>query len=206
MVQKWPLLIAFVFTFGFAKAQTDASEWRMGFITFADNDTLTATFNYALDNNILQINYGATIKTYTAMQINSFEFVDKNSLTRRRFVSYKYKLAGDLATPTFFEVVTQGQPVSVLIRSYLVVESVPEFDPYIGRTFYVQRTVLKTDVFFKFADENIRLFLRNKKHLFVLLKEHHHLLKKFIECEKLRYSSISDVVKIVEYYNKLDLQ
>jgi hypothetical protein len=184
-------------------AQPDT--WHTGVVVLNSGDTLEGVhFNYNLKTNLLQVNQANTLKAYNASQIQYFEYLDKEFNYYRRFFTYKYALySRGYATPVFFEKAYQGTYLSLLLRETLVIDSQPIFDPFMGRTVFVNQPRVVYNFYFMSPDGNIRFYDGTRKGLLNLLKDQQNEIKAYAKEQKMSYNTVSHIIEVLRYYNGL---
>ena len=101
----------------------------------------------------------------------------------------------DYSTPSFFGLIFDGKgKVSIYYKENLR-------NVYLWNT----KTLANDDleIYFGFPDGAIKRFRRHNNSLFDLLTENQQQLKDYIESKYLKTSVLIDMVRIVDYYNKL---
>ncbi len=181
--------------------------WYRGTVILAEGDSLSGDLQYDLQNDLLQINNGGSIKAYSARQLWSFSFYDPDRMADRRFFAIPYSVESNYKVPILFEIFTEGE-VSLLAREKLVTENIPQYGyggyGGLGRYGpYAYRTRIAHDYFFGFADGRIKRFDGSKKDLLFLLKDKSGEMKKLLNRNRFRYDDPRDLVQIINYYNSL---
>jgi hypothetical protein len=181
-------------------AMSDA--WYRGKIILAEGDSLSGDIHYDLQNNLVQVNAGNSIKAYSARQVWSFSFYDPDMMADRRFYALPYKVESNYKAPVLFELLSEGE-VSLLAREKLVTENVPQYGyGGLGNYSYL-RTRIRRDYFLGFANGNIKNYDGTKKDLLYLLKDKSSEIKRFANANRLRYDDMRDLIQIINYYNSL---
>lgn len=179
--------------------------WHMGFLVLDSQDTLQGQLKVNLTDQILQLNSNIGLKTYTATKVTYFQIFDKSYNQLRNYYSIPFPNANKYEVPTFFEVLTQGEKVTLLCRERLVVSRVNSFGPY-GYSYgspYMNRTRLQYDFYFLFKSGKIKSFSGSKKDLTEkVLTDAPNSLKEYIKENKLNPENRSDLANIVDFYNQ----
>jgi hypothetical protein len=197
------VLLAICLSFGLGAYSQEVSKQVKGMIILRDGDTLQAMFNYDLPNNLVQVSMGETIKAYGARQIEQFNFFDSEINATRYFFSLPFNEYSDYKVPTLFELLYNGQALSLLAREVLSIVKVPAYDAFTQRTYYTAQQRLVSDLYFRNAKGIITHYLGRKKQLYAAMRDFEEPIKNFIKAGNLSLSEKMDVVKIVEQYNKL---
>jgi hypothetical protein len=186
----------------YAQSGAINDNWYRGSLILADGDSLTGDIHYDLQNNLVQINAGNSIKAYSARQIWSFSFYDPDMMTDRQFFALPYTVESNYKAPVLFELLTEGD-VSLLARERLVTENVPQYGYGGFGNSSSLRTRIRRDYFLGFANGNIRSYDGSRKDLLYLLRDKSGEVKKFINAHRFRYDDKRDLVQIINYYNSL---
>ncbi len=177
------------------------NNWYRGTVILAEGDSLGGELQYDLQNDLVQINTGGSIKAYSARQLWSFSFYDPDRMADRRFYAIPYSVEANYKVPVLFEIFTEGE-VSLLAREKLVTENIPRYG-YGGYGTYAYRTRLAHDYYFGFANGTIKRYDGSKKDLLYLLKDKSGEIKRFVNENRVRYDDPRDLVEIINYYNSL---
>ncbi|HSF55454.1 MAG TPA: hypothetical protein VLA71_16990, partial [Algoriphagus sp.] len=92
--------------------------WYKGNIYGTDGQTYAGLVKYDLENNLVQLQT-ETISTFTASNVSHFEIHNQTNDGVRSFYSIPYSQNGDIETPVFFEVLTEGNDIALLCREYI---------------------------------------------------------------------------------------
>jgi hypothetical protein len=179
---------------------------QRGVIYMAAGDTLESSFSINLPNDILQVNAGKLIKTYSSRQVKWFKFYDEENQITRFFYSLPYNERGHYKVPVFFEMIFGGDHLSILARESIVIETAPNYDPFYNRTVGGQRARLVVDYYMMNAKGAIKPYRLRKKEVLKFLSDEEMKLKEFIKSERIDFASKADLFKVAEYYNQLKKQ
>ncbi|SDK33769.1 hypothetical protein SAMN05421823_102491 [Catalinimonas alkaloidigena] len=186
------------------QAQTPLSErWLRGVVVLNNGDTTRGKLNYNTETETLRLDANSSLKTYSTQQVNLFSLYDEESGQTRLFRSLPFRYQSDYERPTFFEVLEDGQPLQLLGRERMSVQSVPVYDPFMNRTYYTNRMQLTNDFFFRENEGRIRQYLGRKREVYLLLSDRKKEVKAFVKRNNLRFDRERDLVEIVKYYNQL---
>lgn len=174
----------------------DKEEWFYGKVILAKGDTLLGTMQYEMQSGILKFrSEDNALRTFSALQVISFDFYDTVLKTRRYFYSLTEHKKGDYGAPTFFGVLYFNEnKVSLFYKENT------RYAP-IWNTRAITREAY--ELYFIFPDKSVRRYHKSRKSLFSILSEHHSELKYFIDNKSLMIHNLNDLVKILEYYNNL---
>ncbi len=197
-ITKFICLVLFSFNSFGQNFINDKNEWFDGKIMLERGDTLMGKMQYEMQTSILKLQtYNNTIKTYSARQIDAFDFFDPVLKEHRYFRTLMYTPKGkDYSTPSFFGLIYEGKNNKVSIYYKENLRNV-----YLWNT----KTLVNDDleIYFAFPDGSVKRFRRHTNSLFDLLTENQGDMKSFIEAKYLKTEILMDMVKIVDYYNSL---
>ncbi|GAB4396249.1 MAG: hypothetical protein OHK0053_09850 [Microscillaceae bacterium] len=185
-------------------AQAFAEEsWQEGLIILEEGDTLRGEFKFDLQNELVQLQTQGSLKAFTSRKVLAFQFFDRYYGRDRFYFTLPYAKVSNYPTPTFFELVYQDQPLTLLCRESLVTQTFVNNNPYVlGPNIPVTTTRVKCDFFFLDKNGRIRPFNGTKKGLLYLLKDREKDIKDFMEENRLRIDDKADMTRIIAYYNE----
>lgn len=235
------------------KGQPINEDWYQGKVFFRNQDTLSSLISYDVVNDVIQVQIGATVRSYTAVAVEGFEFLDEERKQLRCFKAAKFGMySNDYKVPLFFEVLTRGQGLTLLAkRSHVLVpftnaplitrKHYPEVNfssaeetggssqklPYLYAKDYkyaikkkrilealyimtpdgqVKRYTDDTRIWSTFYVRELTPKYENpdKEALNSLFSDQKAEVRRFVQEHKLNYGKKEDLIKIVEYYNKLN--
>ena len=134
-----------------AFAQRFAQDYwhKNGKIKLSDGTTYQGELKYDLANELIQLQVRGILKTFTSRKVSSFEFYDNFEQRDRHFYALPFAKVSGYKTPTFFELLMQDQPITLLVRESLTTQTDVNNNPYtFNRASTVLRTVVKYDFFF----------------------------------------------------------
>ncbi|MGB3619079.1 MAG: hypothetical protein WBA12_13245 [Catalinimonas sp.] len=180
-----------------------SERWFEGFLVLNDGDTLRGKVNFNTETEALRVNAGGTVRTYSSQGVRSFRVFDDQMLQTRRFQTLPFVLRDNYERPTLFEVLAEGKPLQLYAQERTVMTTEPVYDPFLNRSFMMQRPRLERTFFFRRNDGRIRRFLGRKRDLYLLLEDHKRRVRHFVKRNNLRLDRPEDLVEIVNYYNQL---
>jgi len=192
-----------------AYGQEDMSAYRKGVIVFSSGDSITTEFSINLANDLVQLSEGGALKTFSARQIKCFYFPEKNQNFVRFFYTYYFNGGRGYGYPKLFEVLFTGTYLSLLTRETIVMETVPLYDGFSGRSILTTRQRVQTDYYLVTPSRNPELkpnvfqYRNSKKQIFKICKDKAKDMKAFYEEQNLSSSNKADLIKLVDYYNYL---
>jgi hypothetical protein len=179
------------------------ADWNPGYLVTNEEDTLygPVSINYASD--LVQINEENTVKTFGPNQIELFYYKENAGSEERYIYTFPFHPYSDFKPQKFFEMLFSGKFLCLLGREMIVSETVPVYDNFTYRNYFVTRTREVLDLYFMFPGEKVRAFSGSKKELLSLLSDKKESMKKFIGDNKLDSTKKEDLLLIVREYNRL---
>ena len=185
-------------------AQTFPSEvWHEGKVVLIDKESYKGQVKYDLETDIVQVNDGKTILTFSSKKILYFEIFDRSVDSYRQFYALPYAVSPGYETPILFEVLHEGRPLSLLAREVITTETIPQYSYYYGRSNYYSRNKLVYEFYFFDEKSGIRRYHMKKKELLRFMQKRSSEVKKFISENNLRVDRRRDLERITAYYNSL---
>ena len=176
--------------------------WHPGKVFIEGGDTLSGDLKFDLQNEIVQVNSQIGLQTLTARKVLNFQFYDSFEQKDRYYYALPYAKVSSYQTPIFFELLIQGEAVTLLTRESLVTQTYVNTNPY---SFYPRipftNTYLKNDFYFLYKSGKIKHFDCSKKGLLYLLNYREKDIKEYLKNNRVRYDSKQDMIGIIDYYN-----
>jgi hypothetical protein len=234
-------------------AQPNSEDWYKGRVFLRNADTLSSLISYDVVNDVVQVQVGATVQSYTATTVEGFEFLDEKQKQKRVFKAAPFGIYEDnYKVPVFFEVLTKSSGLVLLSkRSHILVpftnsplfakKQYPEMrfkdvgepvdpkqhQPYLYAKDYkyaikkkrvleslyimtpggeVKRYTDDTRIWSTFYVKELQPAYDNadKESLLAILSDQRMEIRQFVMENKLSYRKKADLIKIVEYYNRLN--
>jgi len=195
-------------------AQDFPSEmWHNGKIVLLSEDTIVGKIKYDFQNNVIQINLGNVIQTYSARKIHYFEIYDETIESYRHFYALPYNVQANYQVPLIFEVLYEGE-LSLLCREEIVTESVPQYNsypysnygsygPYGNSPYNQSRNRLNYKYYFLDKRNGIKNYNMKKNELLSFYKKYQQQVKKYMKKHNLKHDRMRDLVRLTAYYNAL---
>jgi hypothetical protein len=209
MLNHFKILLLFYLLFGTflkGRAQDFPSEyWHSGKLVLMSEDTLYGKIKYDLDNDIIQLEQNAVMKTFSAKKIFYFEIFDETVDNYRHFYSLPYRVQQNYEVPIIFEVLFEGN-LSLLCREEIVTENIQSYNynPYYYSPNYGNtRTKLKYNYYFLNKNGDITLYSLKKNDLLRFFKGKEQAINKYMKKNNLKHDRMRDLVRITAYYNAL---
>ena len=202
------LIIILCISFFEVSAQKFSKDlWHKGEIDLTTGETVSGFIKYDLENDNIIYKNGNTVRSYNATRVEAWQIVDQKSKQVRYFFTLPYSTDGSsYKKPTFFELLTEGEPYSLLGREKLVEKVENMYDPYWFGGRNIRVTVLVDDYFLINEDGDIEFCSRELDEALAKLNDKDKVLKKFIKVNKLDIERREDMVQVVDYYNSLNQQ
>ncbi len=217
MVRKACGLLVIVFLWAAnAMAQSTGlvDEWPTGRVYLANGDSISGKITYHRSEDMIRVNKpDGSVVAYSPIAVRGFEAVDNDGRYRRVFVTQRWNLGNDYSdflAPAFFEQIVIGN-YGLLKRETMTRRDVSRdamyrggYYPYggygrypMGGPMYVDQ---RLDNFFILMPSGKVKELRNvKKDLEVIYGKKNSQMKQYVKQNKLKYTSLPDLAKIVSY-------
>ncbi len=199
--------ILFIFAFSIVLGKASAqrlsdSYWHQGYILTDTDEKLEGKLKYDLETEVVQLDMKIFVKTYSARSIKMFEFGDARYKVRRRFMVLPFTKNpnSDYESPTFFELVQEGEKLTLLSREKLVIQTAMNPNPW-AISPVMTYSQIQYDFFFLYPNGRILYFKGNRSDLAKALNDSDGRIQKFIKKNRLRTDNKGDLAKIVQYYN-----
>ncbi|MGK7397001.1 MAG: hypothetical protein ACNS62_20665 [Candidatus Cyclobacteriaceae bacterium M3_2C_046] len=198
------LVIVLVMVAHLTIGQTFPSDvWHEGKLVLLEGDTLVGKIKYDIDNDLVQLNIGNTLQTYSSRKILYFEIFDETVDNYRYFYALPYQIQPNYKVPIIFEVLYEGA-LTLLARETIVTENVPQYSYYHYRPqFYNTRARLDYNYYFLDKKGEIVKYTMKRRDLLDIMKNKSSQVKQYIKKNNLKYDKRSDLFRIVAYYNAL---
>lgn len=195
------LIFGLVLLLSSASAQEFSSElWHDGYLVSTDQDSIYGSIKYDMETNIVQVQQGNVVKTFSSHKLFYFEIYDKLLENYRQFYSIPYNVNYNYKIPILFEVLYEG-PLSLLAREEIVQETVSNSSAYWGSTYI--RDVVSYTFYFLDKEGNIDVFTGKRNDLLQIMRKHQHDVKSFVKKNRLKTDEVPDLIRITAFYNSL---
>lgn len=189
-------------------SQFPSQVWHKGNIYLTDGVSLSGLIKYDLENNLVQLQT-ETVDTFTASNVSNFEIFDEIFGGLRRFYSLPYAINGEYETPTFFEVLTEGNDIALLCREYIATDTrgMNNWGPMGMNPFWGPQNNFGYRLDFNyyfFKNGRLQRYSLKKKDLFDLLSGHDEEIDLFMRKNRLEHDKRGDLLRITAYYNDLN--
>jgi hypothetical protein len=185
-------------------AQLPHEVWHNGYVVLNDFDTLRGEIKYNFQNNIIQLQEDGKIRSFSAQSFVLFTINDVLSKRLRDFYSIPFNLKGNYKAPIIFELLHEGEHLTLLAREILVVESVNNFNSfyYHPRSSFT-RERLDYEFYFMKKDAKIVRYNKKKRDLLYIMNDKSSEMKRIMKKKKLRHDRAGSLVRITAFYNEL---
>jgi hypothetical protein len=210
MRKLFTLTIALLFVGHLSQAQDFPSQiWHQGKVVLTSGETFTGKVKYDLEANVVQLQR-ESIETFSATTVDRFEIFDEVYGGIRTFYSLPYAVNTDYQVPIFFELLVQGEEMTLLCREYITTDSRGMgrgmYHPMYMNPMYgmpmMNSSRLAFDFFF-LEDSGIKKYSQKKKELLELMDDKSDEVKLFIRKNRLSHDKRGDLLRITAYYNQL---
>lgn len=210
-MKKTVIILGFIFlslaSVWAQNSQFPSQVWHKGNIFLNDGAELSGLIKYDLESNLIQLQT-ETVSTFTASNVSNFEIFDEIFGGIRRFYSLPYALNGQYESPTFFEVLTEGDNLALLCREYIATDNrgmntmgPMGMNPFWGPQAFTGYRLAFNYYFFK--DGRLERYSLKRKDLFALLPGHDEEIDLYMRKNRLEHDKRGDLLRITAYYNDL---
>jgi len=184
------------------QAQEFAFEmWHDGKVVLENGDTLTGNVKYDMQTDLVQVQVGDLLETYSARKLLFLEIFDKTVKRYRRMYSLPYNTSGNYKAPVIFELLEEGK-ITLLCREAL------EYRTYSSAFYYYSnytRLIIVYRYFLLKEDGSIVEFVGKRGDWLDLMKDRKEEVQKFVRSNRLDFDEKYDLSRIIAYYNSLFL-
>lgn len=202
---KYAFLV--LFSIGFinnAHAQLPNEAWHGGFLVLNDFDTVRGEIKYNFQNNLVQVRQGEKILSFSTQVFVSFSIHDQISKRYRAFYSVPFSLKSAYKAPVLFELLQEGEHLTLLAREVMVVENVSNFGSfYYSPRNSMSRERLDYEFYFMKKDAKIVRYNKKKRDLYFIMNDRSSEMKRIMKKKKLKHDRAAGLVRITAYYNEL---
>lgn len=190
-----------------SNAQLPPDAWHDGFVLLNDNDTIFGNLKYNFQSNLVQVAVNNKVQTFSAQSIQMFSINDGISKRIREFYTVPYNLKGAYKTPIFFELLQEGEYLTLFAREVMVTDNMP----YYGNYYYApggnmfRRERLDYEFYFLKNDGKIIHYNKKKRELYYIMNDKSSEVKKYLKKNKARHDRASGLVRVTAFYNQLKL-
>lgn len=184
------------------RAQEFPSElWHQGMLVLVDEDTLSGKIKYNIEQDLVQIESGKKIYTFSGKKVFYFQIFDETVDAYREFYTLPYALVNQYEAPVFFEVLVEGK-LTLLCREAIVSKTVNDntISPYTPSLSY-SRNVLEYTYYFLDHKGNITIYSMKKRDLLSKLSNRAEKVEEYMKVNHLKADKRYDLSRIISFYN-----
>lgn len=175
---------------------------KNGKVKLEDGSVYEGDLKFDLENEIVQLQVDGVLKTFTSRKIQAFEFFDTFEQKDRYYYALPYAKVSNYKTATFFELLLQDTPVSLLCRESLTTQTYTNNSPYyVYQGPPITRTVIKNEYYFLYKNGNIALYDGTKKGLLYLLRDREKALKDYLRDNRVNFENKNHLMDLINFYN-----
>ena len=182
--------------------------WHDGEINLFSGEVLKGKLRYDLENDNIQLQYAGTLKSFSAYQVESFEFFDEIMKTPRIFYALPYAKRENYETPVFFELYSEGA-LSLLNREVITYRMV--YPAGMGMWGWGYRPMMGANVpvledsyyVLNLKEEKVSKITDTRKDILAFMQDKGQDVEGFIQANRIRMDRRSDLVRLFEFYNSL---
>jgi hypothetical protein len=203
-------IVLLTFLLGSANAQGNqfpSQVWHKGQIVSENGQLHEGLVKYDLENNVVQFQ-DVGIKTFGASNVRQFEIFDEVYGGIRTFYTLPYSSTGDYETPTFFEILTEGDQIVLLCREQVVIDNRgmgmgmgmgmnPLWGPPMGGAYKLSFN------YYFIKDGRLQRYSLKKKELLDILGDRSDEIQLFMRKNRLSHDKRGDLLRITAYYNQI---
>ncbi|GAA4836796.1 hypothetical protein [Algivirga pacifica] len=182
-----------------------SSYWHKGVVDLEGGKTMNGKLKYDLIAESVQLVGGNNLlKSYTVENILAFEIMDAMTHRRRYFFSLPYEDENNYVKKHFFELLTEGNFITLMAREKIVEKVDATQNPYWGNTYNARRLVLEYDYFLIDQYGVVRrVDMRKRELAFYLMKDKREELIAFVDVNRLNIKDREDLIQVIDYYNQI---
>nr|WP_209332251.1 hypothetical protein [Lunatimonas salinarum] len=183
--------------------------WHNGKVFLENGALVEGKVKYDLDNNVVTV-ATESVETFNAVSVTRFEIFDEYYGGIRVFYSLPYASTSDYKVPMFFELLVEGEEVTLLCREYITVDNrgmngMGMRGMYMGPMWgppMMGFDRLAFDYYF-LAESGIQKYSQKKRDLFELMDDRSSEVKLYMRKNRLSHDKRGDLLRITAYYNQL---
>ncbi|HCM77454.1 MAG TPA: hypothetical protein DIS90_13805 [Cytophagales bacterium] len=173
--------------------------WHEGKVVLENGDTLRGNIKYDMQTDLVQVQVGERLETYTARKLLFLEIYDKTARRYRRMYSLPYNTSGEYKAPVIFELLEEGK-ITLLCREAV------EYRTY-SSSFYYYGSYTRLTLIYKYfllkEDGNIVQFSGKRSDWLDLMNKRKDEVQKYAKANRLDFDDKYDLSRIIAYYNSL---
>lgn len=183
--------------------------WHEGKILLTNGEVYTGKVKYDLETNTVQLQ-NQSIDTYNASLVDHFEIFDEYYGGIRTFYTLPYAVNSDYEVPIFFELLVQGEEITLLCREYITTDSRGMhrrmYHPMYMNPMYGMPMMNSSRLAFNYyflSDSEIQRYGQKRRELLSLMDDKSDEVKLFMRKNRLSHDKRGDLLRITAYYNQI---
>lgn len=183
--------------------------WHQGKIFLSSGEVYSGKVKYDLETNIVQLQ-NQSIETFSATSVDHFEIFDEYYGGMRTFYSLPYAVNTDYQVPIFFELLVQGEEITLLCREYITSDSRgmqrSMYHPMYMNPMYGMPMMNSSRLAFDFyflTEAEIQKYSQKKKELLEMMEDKSDEVKLYIRKNRLSHDKRGDLLRITAFYNQI---
>ena len=187
-----------------AAQQLSRDFWHDGEVNLFSGETLKGRLRYDLDNDNVQLQYGGALKSFSAFQVESFDFFDEIMKMPRSFYALPYSKTDGYTTPVFFELFTEGY-LTLLNREIITYRTTTPmgfwgwgYRPFMGASI----PVLEDSYYVLIVkDEKVVKISDIKREVLAMMEDKATEVEGFINANRIHLGRRGDLIRLFDFYN-----
>ncbi|WP_114749905.1 hypothetical protein [Pleomorphovibrio marinus] len=202
-------IVSLFVSLGVQAQEFPSQVWHNGKVFLENGEVFEGKVKYDLENNVVNVQ-DQTIKTFNAVSIHHFEIFDEYYGGVRVFYSLPYAMNSDYKVPIFFELLVEGEEMTLLCREFITVDNRGmnhmgmrgmHMGPMWGAPM-MGFNRLAFEYYF-LADQEIQKYSQKKRELFDLMDDKSSEVRLYMRKNRLSHDRRGDLTRITAYYNQL---
>lgn len=175
-----------------------------GVLYLYESDTLEGRIKYDFNGEQVQVQMEERLLAYNTGKIDRVQFKDELTGVNREFRVFEYSLSNNgYDLPVLFDFLLDGK-IQVLARESVVWETNTNFiSPYTMPITTSQRREIRQLYFRSSISGKIKRYTYSKGDLMMYVRSKSSQVKSYMKRERLKANRNDDVVRIIEYFNRL---
>lgn len=203
------IIFSLIFTQAALGQEFPSMIWHEGKIFLSSGEAYSGKVKYDLETNIVQLQ-SQSIETFSATTVDRFEIFDEYYGGVRTFYSLPYAVNTDYQVPIFFELLVQGEEITLLCREYIAADSRGMhrgmYNPMFMNPMYgmpmMNSSRLAFDYYF-LTESEIQKYSQKKRELLEVMDDKSDEVKLYIRKNRLSHDKRGDLLRITAFYNQI---
>ena len=192
------------------KNKNDSVEdyWHFGKVVLLTGDSIIGNFRFDLEKELLQVELQNTLQTYAARKVKAFQLYDRTAKKDRFYITMPFKKKSSYKTPSFFEVILEDSPITILGRETKLTDTVcylsgSNMALYTIPQKYHYYNGSNHNFYFLYPGGRIKPYDGKKKTLLSLLADRKKHIKNYLAENKVKVIKEQNFIDLIKYYNTL---